>query len=100
VWSRSSRRSRDVAARLHAGTVNVNEGYAAAWGSVDAPMGGVGESGLGRRHGAEGLLKYTEAQTVARQRLMNIGPPGSMSQAAFARLMTRALRLMRRTGWR
>jgi acyl-CoA reductase-like NAD-dependent aldehyde dehydrogenase len=31
VWSRSSRRGREVAARLRAGTVNVNEAYAAAW---------------------------------------------------------------------
>jgi succinate-semialdehyde dehydrogenase/glutarate-semialdehyde dehydrogenase len=63
-------------------------------------MGGVGESGLGRRHGSEGLLKYTEAQTVSRQRLMNIGPPGKMSYESFAKLMTRALAVMRRTGWR
>ena len=52
-----------------AGTVNVNEGYARAYGSVDAPMGGMKDSGLGRRHGSEGILKYTEAQTVAQQRL-------------------------------
>jgi succinate-semialdehyde dehydrogenase/glutarate-semialdehyde dehydrogenase len=51
VWSRSARRGRDVASRLKAGTVNVNEAYAAAWGSIDAPMGGMGDSGMGRRHG-------------------------------------------------
>ena len=28
-------------------------------------MGGMGDSGLGRRHGSEGILSYTEAQTVA-----------------------------------
>ena len=100
VWSRSARRGREVAARLHAGTVNINEGYAAAWGSVDAPMGGVGDSGLGRRHGSEGLLKYTEAQTVARQRIANLAPPGRLSHASFARIMTRSLALLRRIGWR
>jgi succinate-semialdehyde dehydrogenase/glutarate-semialdehyde dehydrogenase len=100
VWTKSARRGRDVAARLHSGTVNINEAYGAAWGSIDAPMGGMGESGLGRRHGAEGLLKYTEAQTLARQRLMNIAPPGRMSQDGFASMMTRSLRLMRRIGWR
>ena len=100
VWSADAQRGREVAARLHAGTVNVNEGYAAAWGSVDAPMGGVGESGVGRRHGAEGLLKYTESQTVARQRLMNIAPPARISEEAFARTMTRSLALLRRIGWR
>ncbi|MGH8960353.1 MAG: succinic semialdehyde dehydrogenase [Jatrophihabitantaceae bacterium] len=100
VWSRSGRRGRTVAARLHAGTVNINEGYAPAWGSVDAPMGGVGESGLGRRHGSEGLLKYTEAQTVARQRYLNLAPPGNVSHATFARVMTRSLAVLRRIGWR
>jgi succinate-semialdehyde dehydrogenase/glutarate-semialdehyde dehydrogenase len=100
VWTRSVKRGRDVGARLHAGTVNINEGYAAAWGSIDAPMGGVGESGLGRRHGSEGLLKYTEAKTLARQRLMNIGPPPKVSQERFAKIMTVALALMKRAGWR
>jgi succinate-semialdehyde dehydrogenase/glutarate-semialdehyde dehydrogenase len=100
VWTKSGRRGHGLAARLHSGTVNINEGYGAAWGSIDSPMGGMGDSGLGRRHGSEGLLKYTEAQTVARQRLMNIAPPGRMSQDGFAALMTRSLRLMRRIGWR
>jgi succinate-semialdehyde dehydrogenase/glutarate-semialdehyde dehydrogenase len=63
-------------------------------------MGGVGESGIGRRHGAEGLLKYTEAQTVARQRLVNLAPPLGLDHAAFARIMTRSLALLRRIGWR
>ena len=61
--------------RLQAGTVNVNEGYAAAWASVDAPMGGMKASGLGRRHGADGIQKYTEEQTIAVQRLLPIAPP-------------------------
>jgi succinate-semialdehyde dehydrogenase/glutarate-semialdehyde dehydrogenase len=100
VWSRNPARGRAVAARLRAGTVNVNEAYAAAWGSVDAPMGGVGDSGLGRRHGREGLLKYTEAQTIARQRLHNLAPPGRSGHEAFARGLTVALRLLRRIRWR
>jgi succinate-semialdehyde dehydrogenase / glutarate-semialdehyde dehydrogenase len=100
VWTKSVRTGRDVGARLHAGTVNVNEGYAAAWGSVDAPMGGVGESGVGRRHGSEGLLKYTEAKTVSRQRLANIGPVGPMSHPTYTKTMTVALSALRRIGWR
>jgi succinate-semialdehyde dehydrogenase/glutarate-semialdehyde dehydrogenase len=101
VWSRSSRRGREVASRLRAGTVNVNEAYAAAWGSIDAPMGGMGDSGMGRRHGASGILKYTEAQTVARQRLFNLAPPLSqLGDDGFAAVMTTALRLMKKAGWR
>lgn len=101
VWSRSPRRGLDVAARLRSGTVNVNEAYAAAWGSIDSPMGGMGDSGVGRRHGATGLLKYTEAQTIARQRLMNLAPPlRRVGDEGFAAVMTVALRAMKRAGLR
>jgi succinate-semialdehyde dehydrogenase/glutarate-semialdehyde dehydrogenase len=95
LWTRDARRGREVATRLRAGTVNINEGYAASWGSTDAPMGGMGDSGLSRRHGAEGLLKYTEAQTVAAQRVLALAPPFGTSDEQFARLMTGGLRLMK-----
>lgn len=68
IWSRDVRTALRMARRIQAGTVNVNESYSAAWGSVDAPMGGRGDSGSGRRHGPEGLLKFTQSQTVAVQR--------------------------------
>src|SRR3954470_15879431 len=96
VWTRDTRRGRDLARRLQAGTVNVNEAYAAAWASVDAPMGGMKDSGLGRRHGAEGIRKYTEAQTIAIQRLLPIAPPPMTSQKLWGRAMTLGLRLLRR----
>lgn len=94
VWSRS--RGEAVGRRLRAGTVNVNEGYAAAWASHDAPMGGMGDSGVGRRHGREGIHKYTEAQTLAVQRLIPVGPSPLLSGEAYARLMSSAVRVMRR----
>jgi succinate-semialdehyde dehydrogenase/glutarate-semialdehyde dehydrogenase len=65
VFSGSRARGRRVARQLHAGSVNVNEGYRATFGSVDAPMGGMKSSGLGRRNGAEGLLRFAEARTIA-----------------------------------
>jgi len=58
-------------------------------------MGGWKESGIGRRHGREGLLKYTEAQTVATQRLFNIGPPPLLSNERYAALTFRAARILR-----
>jgi len=98
VWTRNGRRGRAVAARLHAGTVNVNEACAAAWGSLDAPMGGMGNSGLGRRHGAEGLLKYTEAQTVAHQRLLGFAPPKGVPYGLWAAALTVSLKSMKHAG--
>src|SRR4051794_5035849 len=96
LWTRDTDRGRALATRLQAGTINVNEGYAAAWASVDAPMGGMKASGLGRRHGAEGIRKYTEAQTVAVQRLLPIAPPRGVPQKLWGRIMTLSLRVLRR----
>jgi succinate-semialdehyde dehydrogenase/glutarate-semialdehyde dehydrogenase len=94
VWS--ARHGREVGRRLLAGTVNVNDGYSAAWASHDAPMGGMKDSGVGRRHGREGILKYTEAQTVASQRLVPVGPPPGMTNQRYTRLVKGALTLMGR----
>ncbi|QLL07545.1 succinic semialdehyde dehydrogenase [Mycobacterium vicinigordonae] len=96
VWTSDPNRGRRVAARLQAGTVNVNEAYAAAWASVDAPMGGMKASGIGRRHGAHGILKYTESQTIAVERLLPVGTPRWLPADRYARIMTTGLRALRR----
>ncbi|WP_327289163.1 succinic semialdehyde dehydrogenase [Streptomyces sp. NBC_01198] len=95
VWTRDARRGVRIAARLRSGTVNVNEAYAAAYGSIRAPMGGMKDSGLGRRHGSEGILKYTEAQTVATQRLLPMAPSLGMDDETYAAFLSRSLRLMK-----
>ncbi|MFI9823112.1 succinic semialdehyde dehydrogenase [Streptomyces sp. NPDC052013] len=95
VWTKNARRGREIAARLRTGTVNINEGYAPAYGSVQSPMGGMKDSGLGRRHGAEGILKYTEAQTVAHQRLLPMAPSLGMDDEKYAAFMSRSLRAMK-----
>ena len=63
-----------IARQIRCGTVNINEAFAATFASIDAPMGGMRESGLGRRQGAEGILRYTETQSVATQRLIRFAP--------------------------
>ncbi|MET8857143.1 succinic semialdehyde dehydrogenase [Streptomyces sp. NPDC004579] len=95
VWTKNGRRGRALAARLRTGTVNVNEGYAPAYGSVQSPMGGMKDSGLGRRHGSEGILKYTEAQTVAHQRLLPMAPSLGMDDERYAAFMSRSLKVMK-----
>ncbi|WP_309708173.1 succinic semialdehyde dehydrogenase [Pseudolysinimonas sp.] len=65
VLSGSKRRGLSVARHIDAGSVNVNEGYRGSFSSVDAPMGGVKLSGLGRRNGPEGLLRFMEAHTIS-----------------------------------
>jgi succinate-semialdehyde dehydrogenase/glutarate-semialdehyde dehydrogenase len=95
VWTKDTRRGARIAARLRSGTVNVNEAYAAAYGSVQAPMGGMKDSGLGRRHGSEGILKYTEAQTVATQRLLPMAPSLGMTDEQYATFLNISLKLMK-----
>ncbi len=89
VWSR--RRGTTVARSIRSGSVTINEGFSASFASHDAPMGGMKKSGVGRRHGSAGLLKYTDAQTVATQRLWGIAPLPGQSNEKFARLMTTAI---------
>lgn len=92
VWS--AHHGGDVARRLRTGTVNINDGYAPAFGSHHAPMGGMGDSGLGRRHGRVGILKYTESQTVADQRLLPVAPPPGVTNQTYATAMRFGIRLL------
>jgi len=65
IFSGSTSRARRIADRLDAGSVNINDGYRASFGTLDAPQGGMKHSGMGRRNGREGLMRYVEARTVA-----------------------------------
>lgn len=100
IWTRDVARGRALAARVETGTVTVNETYAGAWGATAAPMGGRKDSGLGRRHGQDGLLKYTEPQTVAVQRLVAFGPPDGVPFERWASGFTAVLRLLKAAGRR
>ncbi|WP_255196392.1 succinic semialdehyde dehydrogenase [Halorarius litoreus] len=93
VWTSDTEFGRDVARRIRAGTVNVNEAYGATYASIDAPMGGMKDSGIGRRHGKEGLLKYTESQNVAVQKGQGMAPPDGVPFWLYAKLTSGALRL-------
>jgi succinate-semialdehyde dehydrogenase / glutarate-semialdehyde dehydrogenase len=98
VYSRDGDRARALARTIRCGSVNVNEAFGASFGSIDAPMGGMRQSGLGRRQGAEGIHRFTESQTVATQRLVRFAPMLGMSDQAYAKVMTASLRLMKKLG--
>lgn len=96
VWTRNHRRGIAVAKRLQYGVVSINDGYQAAWASHDLPSGGVKASGMGRRHGAEGILRYTEPQAIAVQRFTAFTPPIGTPWDQFERALVSSARLMRR----
>ncbi|WP_213813837.1 succinic semialdehyde dehydrogenase [Glaciihabitans sp. dw_435] len=99
VFTGSVARGRRVADRIDAGSVNINEGYRATFSSVDAPMGGMKKSGLGRRNGPEGLLRFVESRTVASSTglltLPRTGPEFARMSGIMVALLV-ALRLARR----
>lgn len=65
VFSRS--RGLELARRLRSGMTSVNS--AIAFATVPAlPFGGVGDSGFGRVHGADGLREFTRPKAITRQR--------------------------------
>jgi succinate-semialdehyde dehydrogenase/glutarate-semialdehyde dehydrogenase len=98
IISRDIRAASQIARRLRSGTVNINEGYAAAWGTTRSTMGGMGDSGMGRRHGAEGLLKYTEQQSVAVQRMFGFGAPFGWSDERWGNILTVSVGAMKKVG--
>jgi len=63
VYSTNLAKAREVCLRLNAGETNVNR-FVMGIGTPDVPSGGMKQSGIGRRNGPEGLLKYTQAQAV------------------------------------
>ena len=95
VWTGDARHGALLARSVVAGTVSVNEAYIASWGSVASPMGGRRASGLGRRHGREGLLRFTEPQTIAVQHGPGFGVAYAQGPERFSELFTHVLQAAR-----
>jgi succinate-semialdehyde dehydrogenase/glutarate-semialdehyde dehydrogenase len=100
VFSRTVRRGRQVAELIDAGSVNVNEGYRATFSSLDAPMGGMKHSGLGRRNGPEGILRFVESRTVAAATGLLTLPRTGAEFARLSPLMITLLRALKLLGRR
>jgi acyl-CoA reductase-like NAD-dependent aldehyde dehydrogenase len=63
VFSRDTDRGEAVARRLETGAANVNDAMI-NYTALELPMGGAKASGLGSRHGAGGIRKYTSQQAI------------------------------------
>ncbi len=97
VFARDSAEGERVARRLHAGAVCVNDA-AVNYFVLEAPMGGLGESGMGVRHGPEGIRKYCTARTivVTPRAAPRREPQFYPHTRASARLVSRLIRLLYR----
>jgi acyl-CoA reductase-like NAD-dependent aldehyde dehydrogenase len=63
VWTRDAGKGERLARRIEAGAVTVNDAQL-NYLALELPMGGWKQSGLGTRHGADGIRKYTKKQSV------------------------------------
>jgi hypothetical protein len=68
------RAARRIAARLHAGTVTINDSLTAV-GIAEVPHGGVKQSGSGRSHGAAGLLECVRPKAIVADHLAGVRQP-------------------------
>ncbi|SFT54745.1 aldehyde dehydrogenase (NAD+) [Actinopolyspora lacussalsi subsp. righensis] len=93
VFSRS--RGTELARRMRTGMVAVNS--VISFAAVPAlPFGGVGDSGFGRIHGADGLREFARAQSVTRTRFrMPIDPMTFGRSARTVRYLVRLMKLIR-----
>jgi succinate-semialdehyde dehydrogenase/glutarate-semialdehyde dehydrogenase len=98
VWTSNPARGRRVASKIKCGSVNVNDGFAATFGSIDAPMGGMKNSGLGRRQGRDGIRRFVDVQSVATQSAIPLAPGQGLDPKSFSSLMTGVFRVMKKVG--
>ena len=98
VATGNARRGMTTASRLKAGTVAINDSYM-GWAAVEAPMGGLKDSGVGRRHGPDGIRKFTEPRTILRNRTpwqIGSGETALALNERLANTLATALKLWRR----
>jgi acyl-CoA reductase-like NAD-dependent aldehyde dehydrogenase len=63
VWTRDEARGEEIARRIEAGVSCVNDAQV-NYAALELPMGGWKDSGLGSRHGPDGIRKYTKRQSL------------------------------------
>ncbi len=98
VWGTDLERAAEaVARRIESGNVNINDTLAAAYASKGTPSGGVKQSGVGARHGDQGLLKYTDVQNLAVLKKQVLGPKPGQDYAEYVKQMLTGLKVMRKT---
>jgi acyl-CoA reductase-like NAD-dependent aldehyde dehydrogenase len=68
VWTKDTARGEQLARRIEAGAVCVNDAQV-NYLALELPMGGWKASGLGSRHGADGIRKYARRQSLLVTRL-------------------------------
>jgi acyl-CoA reductase-like NAD-dependent aldehyde dehydrogenase len=94
VFTRDKARGEKIAAQVEAGVTCVND-VIAGFAVTDAPSGGLKESGIGKRHGAEGIRRFCHQQVIVTDRFgLKRDPFWYPYDAKTERLMLRLLGAM------
>src|SRR5215212_3446757 len=94
VWTKDVAKGERLARRIEAGAVTVNDAQI-NYIALELPMGGWKSSGLGSRHGADGIRKYTKSQAIV---VTRFAPKRALHMLPYSarrtKLMTRVLKLL------
>jgi aldehyde dehydrogenase (NAD+)/succinate-semialdehyde dehydrogenase/glutarate-semialdehyde dehydrogenase len=97
VWGGDVENACNVGKRIESGNVNVNDILATAFASKGTPSGGVKQSGVGARHGDQGMLKYTDVQNLAVLKKQVMGARPGQDYDKYVKSMLSGLKMMRKT---
>ena len=87
VWTKDAAKGEKLARRIEAGAVIVNDAQI-NYVALELPMGGWKSSGLGTRHGPDGIRKYTKSQTIV---VTRFAPKRDLHMLPYTEKRTRLL---------
>ena len=94
VWTKDAAKGERLARRIEAGAVTVNDAQI-NYMALELPMGGWKSSGMGSRHGVDGIRKYTRKQAIV---VTRFAPKRDLHMLPYSakrtKLVGRALKLV------
>jgi len=96
IWTKDVTRGEELARRVEAGTVCVNDAQI-NWAATELPMGGWKASGIGYRHGPGGIRKYCRQQAILVTRFAPMKK--ELHMLPYTKNMTRVVEGVVKTVW-
>jgi acyl-CoA reductase-like NAD-dependent aldehyde dehydrogenase len=94
IFTKDLKRGEQLATHIESGDISVNRPNW-VWGTASLPMGGVKQSGLGRRNGPEGLMRFVHTQSIVVDNLIGAQPSLTLADP-FSLKVALTLRQLRR----
>ncbi|MCL4246768.1 MAG: aldehyde dehydrogenase family protein [Anaerolineae bacterium] len=70
IYTRDFQRAEELAKRIRTGDVGINRTGLVTIGTPTLPSGGEKESGIGRRNGEQGLMRFVKSQSILTDKLI------------------------------